>query len=132
MLKNRFLNNGFTVNQFNKVINEVIKMCNYHKVDYRNCSYRFIVNELDYKVNVCTKQHYDLNELKNKMNEYYYIVGKKEKIESYGNYSKKHSSKKYKIILFTINNDLKKIDFIERINLLNKEKFRTVYNWKNK
>ena len=35
---------------------------------------------------------------------------------------------KYKIILFTIENDLKKIDFIERINLLNRKKFRIIYN----
>tara|TARA_B100000768_G_C11256535_1_gene366674 strand:+ start:768 stop:1247 length:480 start_codon:yes stop_codon:yes gene_type:complete len=145
-IKEKCIQNNFLGKEINKIECEVQNRLNEIGLSNKSCSYQFILNKFSVKIIVCSKRNVDENMINYLKEDYYkkYGLSNLESVISWGNFNKKWDEILYKLILFEVQYNWKKVEFEndkndnEYVNMFfdniqkeveNVELFRDLNNW---
>jgi hypothetical protein len=145
-IKEKCIQNNFLGKEINKIECEVQNRLNEIGLSNKSCSYQFILNKFSVKIIVCSKRNVEENMINYLKEDYYkkYGLSNLESVISWGNFNKKWDEILYKLILFEVQYNWKKVEFEndkndnEYVNMFfdniqkeveNVELFRDLNNW---
>lgn len=145
-IKEKCIQNNFLGKEINKIECEVQNRLNEIGLSNKSCSYQFILNKFSVKIIVCSKRNVEENMINYLKEDYYkkYGLSNLESVISWGNFNKKWDEILYKLILFEVQYNWKKVEFEndkndnEFVNMFfdniqkeveNVELFRDLNNW---
>ena len=145
-IKEKCIQNNFLGKEINKIECEVQNRLNEIGLSNKSCSYQFILNKFSVKIIVCSKRNVEENMINYLKEDYYkkYGLSNLESVISWGNFNNKWDEILYKLILFEVQYNWKKVEFEndkndnEYVNMFfdniqkeveNVELFRDLNNW---
>ena len=112
-IKEKCIQNNFLGKEINKIECEVQNRLNEIGLSNKSCSYQFILNKFSVKIIVCSKRNVEENMINYLKEDYYkkYGLSNLESVISWGNFNKKWDEILYKLILFEVQYNWKKVEF---------------------